>query len=312
MTRKDILQTLSKFQQDRRDEFGIVRLGVFGSTARDQFGDESDVDVVVELAHPDLFALIGIKHGLIHAAVTRQQAAGDAARLTAALGLHDEAGVRGALDGETDAAAMSTLLWPATWGYYLEQFMGPQVTPRRSGPPSSRHGRWVPGRGPLPALRAGSLPYGVLPCSPWQAWCRTPDDPDATFEAALVDVLRRLSPFWRDATGRVARAGRGDPEQTLVAAAGPAAVVGLVRCAHPAGATDLVEPAAPGSGGARRRQQWDRHRAAGAQAVADAGFPGAAPPLAGMVFAGQPVHVARAARAVSAAVRGRSRSPSTT
>jgi predicted nucleotidyltransferase len=35
MTRKDILQTLSKFQQARRDEFGIVRLGVFGSTARD-------------------------------------------------------------------------------------------------------------------------------------------------------------------------------------------------------------------------------------------------------------------------------------
>ena len=34
MMRKDILQTLSMFQRDRRDEFGIVRLGVFGSTAR--------------------------------------------------------------------------------------------------------------------------------------------------------------------------------------------------------------------------------------------------------------------------------------
>ena len=64
MTRKDVLQVLSKFQRDRRDEFGIVRLGVFGSTTRDQFGDESDVDVVVELAHPDLFALIGIKQEL--------------------------------------------------------------------------------------------------------------------------------------------------------------------------------------------------------------------------------------------------------
>ena len=64
MTRKDILQTLSMFQRDRRDEFGIVRLGVFDSTARDQFGDESNVDVVVELAHPDLFALIGIKQEL--------------------------------------------------------------------------------------------------------------------------------------------------------------------------------------------------------------------------------------------------------
>ena len=64
MTRKDILQTLAKFQRDRRDEFGIVRLGVFGSTARDQADDQSDVDVVVELANPDMFALIGIKQEL--------------------------------------------------------------------------------------------------------------------------------------------------------------------------------------------------------------------------------------------------------
>ena len=34
MTRKDILQLLAKFQRDRRDEFGIVRLGIFGSIAR--------------------------------------------------------------------------------------------------------------------------------------------------------------------------------------------------------------------------------------------------------------------------------------
>ena len=64
MTRKDILQTLAKFQRDRRDEFGIVRLGVFGSTARGQTDEQSDVDVVVELAHPDMFALIGIKQEL--------------------------------------------------------------------------------------------------------------------------------------------------------------------------------------------------------------------------------------------------------
>ena len=64
MTRKDILQTLSRFQRDRRDELGILRLGVFGSTARDQTGDQSDVDVVVELARPDMFALIGIKQEL--------------------------------------------------------------------------------------------------------------------------------------------------------------------------------------------------------------------------------------------------------
>jgi predicted nucleotidyltransferase len=64
MTRKEILQTLSEFEQNRRDEFGIVRIGVFGSTARGQIGDQSDVDVVVELAEPDLLALVGIKQEL--------------------------------------------------------------------------------------------------------------------------------------------------------------------------------------------------------------------------------------------------------
>ncbi len=64
MTRQDILQKLSEFRRARGEEFGIVRLGLFGSAARDQIGDDSDVDVVVELARPDLFALIGIKQEL--------------------------------------------------------------------------------------------------------------------------------------------------------------------------------------------------------------------------------------------------------
>ncbi|MGB9633181.1 MAG: nucleotidyltransferase family protein [Anaerolineae bacterium] len=64
MTRQDVLQKLSEFRRTREGEFGIVRLGLFGSAARDQIGDDSDIDVVVELARPDLFALIGIKQEL--------------------------------------------------------------------------------------------------------------------------------------------------------------------------------------------------------------------------------------------------------
>lgn len=64
MTRQDVLQKLSEFLRTRGVEFGIVRLGLFGSAARDQIGDDSDIDVVVELARPDLFALIGIKQEL--------------------------------------------------------------------------------------------------------------------------------------------------------------------------------------------------------------------------------------------------------
>ncbi len=64
MTRQDVLQKLSEFLRTRGREFGIVRLGLFGSAARDQIGDDSDIDVVVELTRPDLFALIGIKQEL--------------------------------------------------------------------------------------------------------------------------------------------------------------------------------------------------------------------------------------------------------
>ena len=64
MTRDEILRRLEQFQQQKKSEFGILRLGVFGSIARGTFTDTSDVDVVVELAQPDLIALVGIKQEL--------------------------------------------------------------------------------------------------------------------------------------------------------------------------------------------------------------------------------------------------------
>lgn len=64
MSQQEVLKTLSVFRQNRQDEFGIVRIGLFGSTARGTASDESDVDVVVELSQPDLFHLIGIKQEL--------------------------------------------------------------------------------------------------------------------------------------------------------------------------------------------------------------------------------------------------------
>lgn len=64
MKRNDILRILAKFRDLKQDEFGIVRIGVFGSVAREENTDASDVDVVVELGRPDLFALVGIKQEL--------------------------------------------------------------------------------------------------------------------------------------------------------------------------------------------------------------------------------------------------------
>ncbi|MGD8245649.1 MAG: nucleotidyltransferase domain-containing protein [Anaerolineae bacterium] len=64
MKRDEVLHALARFRQRRQDEFGIVRLGVFGSVARQQTTNASDVDVVVELEQPDLLLLIGVKQEL--------------------------------------------------------------------------------------------------------------------------------------------------------------------------------------------------------------------------------------------------------
>ena len=64
MKRNDILHILAGFQELKRDEFGILRIGIFGSVARDEMVDTSDVDVVVELARPDLLVMVGIKQEL--------------------------------------------------------------------------------------------------------------------------------------------------------------------------------------------------------------------------------------------------------
>lgn len=64
MNRDEILHILVKFRDSRKDEFGIVRLGVFGSVARNEMTDVSDVDIVVEITQPDLLTLVGIKQEL--------------------------------------------------------------------------------------------------------------------------------------------------------------------------------------------------------------------------------------------------------
>lgn len=64
MNRDDVLRRLSVFLDQEKQEYGIVRLGVFGSAARDEMSESSDVDIVVEILKPDLLTLVGIKQDL--------------------------------------------------------------------------------------------------------------------------------------------------------------------------------------------------------------------------------------------------------
>lgn len=45
-------------------EFKVKTIGVFGSYARGEIYEGSDIDIVVELEKPDLFFLIGVKQAV--------------------------------------------------------------------------------------------------------------------------------------------------------------------------------------------------------------------------------------------------------
>lgn len=64
MTREDIINFISRHKAEFEERFGIKKIGLFGSYARGEVRDGSDIDIVVELKKPDLFCLIGIKQAI--------------------------------------------------------------------------------------------------------------------------------------------------------------------------------------------------------------------------------------------------------
>ena len=64
MDRSRILETLREYKERKAGQYGITRIGVFGSCARDASVPGSDVDVVIEMNKPDIFAMVHIKEEL--------------------------------------------------------------------------------------------------------------------------------------------------------------------------------------------------------------------------------------------------------
>ena len=64
LTIKQVIDFLSSHKETFAQQFYVTKIGIFGSYARDVAGEESDIDIVVELAKPDLFCLIGVKQAV--------------------------------------------------------------------------------------------------------------------------------------------------------------------------------------------------------------------------------------------------------
>ncbi len=62
---KDYIINFINIQKpELQSKYGVKRIGLFGSYARDFADQDSDIDIVVEINKPDLFILIGIKQFL--------------------------------------------------------------------------------------------------------------------------------------------------------------------------------------------------------------------------------------------------------
>jgi predicted nucleotidyltransferase len=60
MTQSDVLNYLSKHFQEFHNKYNVEKIGLFGSYARDEATQESDIDIFVQM-HPKLLDMIAIK-----------------------------------------------------------------------------------------------------------------------------------------------------------------------------------------------------------------------------------------------------------
>ena len=124
-----------------------------------------------------------------------------------------------------DAIAMKRALWAGTLGYYAQQMLSPYFEGMLGNDPfygermiaAARFffTNFVFGAGPLPAIRVGDQPYGVLPVSPTSLIRpgRNVQYLSSDFLTNFANVLQEkiaiLAPTWVQLAGNVKRAGAG-------------------------------------------------------------------------------------------------------
>ncbi len=63
MHKDQVLLVLRQHKQELAVKYGVTRLGIFGSVARDELTAASDIDIVVHMA-PDLFQMVHMREEL--------------------------------------------------------------------------------------------------------------------------------------------------------------------------------------------------------------------------------------------------------
>lgn len=145
----------------------------------------------------------------------------DAARLSSALGFAAPASTfdrvaNGASDGVRNGADMVIALWPATLGYFLQQMMSPVFSSAQIAAARLWAIENIVPRGPLPAIRTGKTPYGVLPATSLRFYAAPAALGAGSPEPAFVAFLQKLLPAWTSSVTAAPRIRSGDPDSDLM------------------------------------------------------------------------------------------------
>ena len=157
----------------------------------------------------------------------------NANRLSRALGIFPDAlrYVYGAGKiGESFAREMNTVTWPVIGDYYLQHLLPGVLNANQLADVAVHFRDFVRGAGPLPSLRIGKQPYGILPVTrilpsegSFQGWAPWSGDAGANvhFDRALHGIVTRFFIQWQalaQDTDSVPRVGRNneDPDSTLL------------------------------------------------------------------------------------------------
>lgn len=163
----------------------------------------------------------------------------DGDRVAAALNIAPAilAHVRGADGGQDEIArAANTVMWPATWGYYLTQIVNGVVPDPAAIVPAARDhfAAAVRARGHFPILRIGRQPYGLLPVC-WSATWRPLEG--RVLDGPLASLLTKLRATWQSSIASVPRIpGAVDPEAAL------AGMLGMTASSSSFVARNLIGP----------------------------------------------------------------------
>jgi hypothetical protein len=112
------------------------------------------------------------------------------------------------------ASKMFDALWESTLGYYLAQFMRPNLTDAMITTLRDHAVKFVAPFGPLAPLRVGKQPYGVLPVV---ASRRYKPATGSIFETKLADLTLKARTLWISQAANVPRMGRSnDPSKDIL------------------------------------------------------------------------------------------------